>query len=185
MSLEDEHFDTEDSLDSAELNPPEDSSVEYSVASLPSNASPPYEPTSPAYSIASGEDADEESFFDDEDASTGSDFNPETATKGKMRKAYYSMFAKYHAVGVILDDYEERLKIQTARTEVAENFLQTQTRELYYSTYQILGDTREEVKSNTDQIQSMRDELGSIQNQLSTILFMFMRLHPGAIKDQA
>ena len=68
---------------------------------------------------------------------------------------------------------------------MAENYLQTQTRELYYSTYQILGDTREEVKSNTDQIQSMRDELGSIQNQLSSILFMFLRLHPGAIKHQA
>ena len=78
MSIEDDvHFNTEDSLDSTELNPPEDSSVVYSDASLPSDASPLYKPTSPAYSIASGEDVDEESFFDDEDASTGSDFNPE------------------------------------------------------------------------------------------------------------
>ena len=186
-TVEDEVFETDDSFMTRELNPRrDDSSVEYSEASLPSDASTLFEPTSPAYSIATGADADEESFFDDEDASTGSDFNPENASKAKLRKAYYSMFAKYNAVAVILEDYEARLNQQTTRLDITEGVLVSQTRDVYHLMHHELATLQETVRSNMDQINVMRSEIkqavGSMKHSMLSLVWMHLRAFPNAYK---
>ena len=94
--------------------------------------------------------------------------------------------AKYHAVGVILDDYEARLNQQETRLEITEGVLVSQTRDVYHLMNHDLATLQESVQCNMEQINAMRNEIkqavGGMKHSMLSLVCMHLRAFPHACK---